>query len=194
MVVTRMCEEGFGSTTALLPPMESVMKRGLFLAGAGGLLTAGCTSGAPALLPGESASARRTAPASLVWSDEFDYAGHPDGTKWAYDVGGGWGNDELEYYTHARLANANVASGVLNVTARREPYEGARYTSARPRRSARTGGIGRTTGSSTSSSTSPWAEAGAACTAPTRASFRARCKSTTCGSTSSAHRSIGGGS
>ena len=36
----------------------------------------------------------------LVWSDEFNYTGLPDETKWGYDVGGGgWGNQELQYYT-----------------------------------------------------------------------------------------------
>jgi beta-glucanase (GH16 family) len=36
----------------------------------------------------------------LVWSDEFNYTGLPDPTKWNYDVGGwGWGNNELQYYT-----------------------------------------------------------------------------------------------
>ena len=34
----------------------------------------------------------------LVWSDEFNYNGLPDSTKWNYDVGGnGWGNNELQY-------------------------------------------------------------------------------------------------
>ena len=40
----------------------------------------------------------------LVWSDEFEYAGTPDSTKWGYNLGDGcpncgWGNSELEYYT-----------------------------------------------------------------------------------------------
>jgi beta-glucanase (GH16 family) len=110
------------------------MKRRLFLAGAGATLTAGCAAaGAPALLPQDSvASALVRNHTKLVWSDEFDYTGHPDGSKWHYDVGGdGWGNEELEYYTDARLENANVANGVLNITARHENYKGSAYTSAR---------------------------------------------------------------
>ena len=72
----------------------------------------------------------------LVWSDEFDYEGHPDPTKWGYDVGGhGWGNNELQYYTKQRLENARVEDGHLVIEARREPYQmGAdawEYTSAR---------------------------------------------------------------
>ena len=68
----------------------------------------------------------------LVWSDEFDYEGLPDSTKWGYDVGGdGWGNNELQYYTERRLENARVEDGHLVIEARKEPYEGRDYTSAR---------------------------------------------------------------
>lgn len=68
----------------------------------------------------------------LVWSDEFDYSGLPDSTKWSYDVGGhGWGNQELQYYTHKRLENARVENGKLIIEARKENYEGNDYTSAR---------------------------------------------------------------
>jgi hypothetical protein len=39
----------------------------------------------------------------LVWADEFEKEGLPDTTKWGYDVGGGgWGNNELEYYTKSK--------------------------------------------------------------------------------------------
>ena len=39
----------------------------------------------------------------LVWSDEFNYTGLPDSTRWNYDVGGhGWGNHELQYYTNKK--------------------------------------------------------------------------------------------
>jgi len=48
----------------------------------------------------------------LAWSDEFNYTGLPDTTKWAYDTGGhGWGNHELEYYTNSRKENARVENG-----------------------------------------------------------------------------------
>jgi beta-glucanase (GH16 family) len=68
----------------------------------------------------------------LVWSDEFDYKGLPDSTKWSYNVGGhGWGNDELEYYTKDRLDNARVENGMLTIEARKEAYKGMNYTSAR---------------------------------------------------------------
>jgi beta-glucanase (GH16 family) len=67
----------------------------------------------------------------LVWSDEFNYNGQPDSTKWGYDIGGsGWGNNELEYYTN-RLENANVSNGTLKIISRKETYSGRPYTSAR---------------------------------------------------------------
>ena len=43
----------------------------------------------------------------LVWSDEFNYAGHPDPTKWGYEEGYVRHN-ELQYYTVNRLENARV--------------------------------------------------------------------------------------
>jgi beta-glucanase (GH16 family) len=74
----------------------------------------------------------------LAWSDEF---GGPNGsgadsTKWVLEVGGGgWGNQELEYYTN-RLQNAYVQDGSLVIRAQPEKYKGKDgvtrdYTSAR---------------------------------------------------------------
>lgn len=69
---------------------------------------------------------------SLVWSDEFNYKGLPDSAKWGYDVGaGGWGNNELQYYTRKRLENARVEDSVLIIEARGDNYNGNKYTSAR---------------------------------------------------------------
>ena len=60
-----------------------------------------------------------------IWSDEFDYTGLPNTTKWTYDVGGGgWGNGESQYYTNARSENARVENGNLIIEARKENYEG----------------------------------------------------------------------
>lgn len=74
----------------------------------------------------------RTKDRKLVWSDEFDYSGLPDNTKWAYDTGGhGWGNNELQYYTAGRIENARVGNGSLIIEARKEAFEGKEYTSAR---------------------------------------------------------------
>jgi|GEM_PF-634213 len=69
-----------------------------------------------------------------VWSDEFNYNGLPDSTKWGYDVGtglSGWGNNELEYYTFKNLNNARVKDTVLIIEARNEQYNNSSYTSAR---------------------------------------------------------------
>jgi beta-glucanase (GH16 family) len=68
----------------------------------------------------------------LVWSDEFDYTGLPDKTKWGYDVGcSGWGNQELENYTREDLDNAKTENGALVITARKEKNGECNYTSAR---------------------------------------------------------------
>lgn len=68
----------------------------------------------------------------LVWSDEFDYTGLPDSTKWTYDVGGsGWGNSEAQYYTKSRLKNSEVKNGFLYINAIIEDFQGKNYTSAR---------------------------------------------------------------
>lgn len=68
----------------------------------------------------------------LIWSDEFKKNGLPDSTKWGFDTGGGgWGNNELEYYTKARPENARVLNGKLIIDARKENMGGRNYTSAR---------------------------------------------------------------
>jgi len=68
---------------------------------------------------------------SLLWSDEFNTDGAPDASKWGYDLGGGgWGNNELEYYTN-NPSNVIVQNGVLKITAIKENLNGSAYTSAR---------------------------------------------------------------
>ena len=72
-------------------------------------------------------------PEKLVWSEEFNYNGLPDSSKWNYDVGGnGWGNRELQYYSNKRTENARVENGNLVIEARKENYwPSNQYTSAR---------------------------------------------------------------
>lgn len=66
--------------------------------------------------------------AQLLWGDDFNGTS-VNTSNWGYDIGaGGWGNSELEYY---RSENATVSGGYLNITAKRESYGGAAYTSAR---------------------------------------------------------------
>lgn len=77
---------------------------------------------------------------ALTWSDEFNAPdGSPaDPTKWTHDVGGGgWGNQEREYYTSG-AANAVQQGGSLVVTATPQGasqyscwYGTCLYTSAR---------------------------------------------------------------
>jgi beta-glucanase (GH16 family) len=64
----------------------------------------------------------------LVWEDDFDTDGAPDGSKWAYDLGGGgWGNNELQTYTD-NPENIIIEDGSLKITA---INNGGSYTSAR---------------------------------------------------------------
>jgi beta-glucanase (GH16 family) len=77
----------------------------------------------------------------LTWSDEFDgpAGAPPDQNRWRYDIGGGgWGNNELEYYTSSTSNSALDGNGHLVITARRENpggfgcwYGSCQYTSAR---------------------------------------------------------------
>ncbi len=68
--------------------------------------------------------------ANLAWNDEFD-GSTLNTSNWTYDTGaGGWGNNELEYYTN-RTQNVNVQNGNLIITAQQESYGGANYTSGR---------------------------------------------------------------
>lgn len=70
----------------------------------------------------------------LVWADEFDYVGLPDSLKWSYDTEGndwGWGNQEEQFYTKRRLANAEVKNGRLYITTIKENYKDRKFTSAR---------------------------------------------------------------
>ena len=75
---------------------------------------------------------------TLTWSDEFN---GPDGSavdssKWVMETGGGgWGNQELEYYT-SRPQNAYLQNGNVVIKVLEEKYTGAdgitrNYTSAR---------------------------------------------------------------
>jgi beta-glucanase (GH16 family) len=99
--------------------------------------------------PAASAVARPVSPAPLpapptdgsrlVWGDNFKGTAGvpPNPAHWRFDTGGGgWGNDELEYYT-SRGANAALdGHGHLRITARAEPLTqpggvSRAYTSAR---------------------------------------------------------------
>jgi beta-glucanase (GH16 family) len=78
-----------------------------------------------------------TTPASypgytLVWSDEFS-GKELDVTSWNEEMGngsGGWGNNELEYYTGSPK-NIFLSNGNLVIEARRETIDRFDYTSSR---------------------------------------------------------------
>ncbi|MDT4988698.1 MAG: hypothetical protein QOI74_2792, partial [Micromonosporaceae bacterium] len=84
---------------------------------------------------------RASAAGPLVWADEFNGAAGtaPDTTKWGRDLGGGgFGNNELEFYTNGAANAAMDGQGHLVITARRENpsnnqcwYGTCQYTSAR---------------------------------------------------------------
>lgn len=66
----------------------------------------------------------------VAWSDEFNGTSL-NTASWSYETGaGGWGNNELQYYT-SRSQNVSVADGSLRITALKENYNGASWTSAR---------------------------------------------------------------
>jgi beta-glucanase (GH16 family) len=75
---------------------------------------------------------------NLVWSDEFSGTGAVTATNWYQQtqlpLGDSWYNNEQQHYTN-RLVNANVSSGTLKITAKKETFtdQGVtkQYTSAR---------------------------------------------------------------
>ncbi len=107
----------------------SVDENGLVTALAAGYAVITASSGS------ESASATVAVPHTwgeyeLVWSEEFnDESLNTD--VWNYEVGGGgFGNNELQYYTD-RSENIRCENGYLIIEARKETYENREYTSAR---------------------------------------------------------------
>lgn len=69
---------------------------------------------------------------TLVWSDEFEYAGLPNSEKWDYEVGGGgFGNNEKQFYLKESLENSIIKDGKLHIIALKKDFENRNYTSAR---------------------------------------------------------------
>ncbi|HEY2518139.1 MAG TPA: family 16 glycosylhydrolase, partial [Polyangiaceae bacterium] len=102
--------------------------------GSGGGSTGGGSSG------GASGGSGNPPGWKLTWSDEFNAANGTaaDSSKWNYDTGGGgFGNNELEYYTSG-TSNAVQENGSLVITATQNGasqhscwYGACQYTSAR---------------------------------------------------------------
>ncbi len=88
---------------------------------------------------------------TLVWSDEFE-GDAVDRSKWDFDLGNGfydyknhawvagWGNEELQYYTH-EPENVVVRDSCLFIRAVKAPLHGCGYTSARLKTKARDGSV-----------------------------------------------------
>lgn len=64
----------------------------------------------------------------LAWSEEFNGRGLVDGAVWNYEKGF-IRNKEAQYYTAERPENVVMRGGNLVITARKEAYENAGYTS-----------------------------------------------------------------
>ncbi|WP_157546564.1 glycoside hydrolase family 16 protein [Hamadaea tsunoensis] len=116
-----------------LKELKTLRRKALFLAAAPLLVAT--------LLTTPTSTPAFAAVGGLTWSDDFNGAAGsaPDGSKWAYETGGGgWGNNELEYYTTSTSNAALDGSGNLVITARAgNPsgyscwYGSCQYTSAR---------------------------------------------------------------
>ena len=64
---------------------------------------------------------------NLVWSDEFDFDGSPDPSKWDYEVGF-VRNKEAQYYAKDRRENARVEDGCLVIEGRVEKFPNPVYS------------------------------------------------------------------
>jgi len=62
----------------------------------------------------------------LVWSDDFDYEGLPDPSKWGYEEGF-VRNNEMQFYTRARRENARVEGGLLIIEGRKDSFPNPGY-------------------------------------------------------------------
>jgi beta-glucanase (GH16 family) len=131
---------------AFLPrsrPAYRSPRAALALAAVAALVAAGTGTALAAPAPAPAVSAA----AALTWSDDFNgpAGSAPDGSKWLLETGGGgWGNQELEYYTNSTRNAALDGNGNLVITARKENpagyscwYGSCQYTSARLNTSAR---------------------------------------------------------
>jgi len=88
----------------------------------------------PTLVVAENTPVTIGGPRTLVWSDEFDSA-QLDPEKWFFEEGDGsqyglqgWGNNELQWYLPD---SAELANGLLTITARREAVGNYQFTSGR---------------------------------------------------------------
>jgi beta-glucanase (GH16 family) len=105
------------------------------VSGTGGALSSGGRAGGGATGSGGMGSAVKCPDTTwkLAWGDDFEGASGAaaDASKWAYDTGPNWYNNELQDYTSG-ASNASLdGNGNLVIEARKEAREGRQYTSAR---------------------------------------------------------------
>jgi len=78
--------------------------------------------------PREAAPPSEVPRSRLVWSDDFD-GDRLDSSKWSIvSGGGGFGNNERQYYSHHAI---RVGGGMLRITAQCEEYKNHHFTSAK---------------------------------------------------------------
>jgi beta-glucanase (GH16 family) len=99
---------------------------------AGGTRVGGATAGTTASGTVSTAKCPDTT-WKLTWGDDFEGAAGAavDGSKWAYDSGPNWYNNELQYYASGNSNASLDGTGNLVIEARKEAREGKQYTSAR---------------------------------------------------------------
>jgi len=99
------------------------VKRRMFLYVAAGLSAAGVGSVTVPRLYSSSTP-------SYTFADEFDGAAGSaaDPSKWTYDLGGGWGNNELEIYTDSRANSFLDGHGNLVIRATKTVQTSTRQT------------------------------------------------------------------
>jgi len=69
----------------------------------------------------------------LVWEDDFtgEEGQLPDASKWVFDVGTDWGNQQLEYDTDRAENVSTDGNGNLAIVAKQENFGGQPFTSGR---------------------------------------------------------------
>ncbi|MGC1954486.1 MAG: hypothetical protein WA970_18335, partial [Gammaproteobacteria bacterium] len=114
-------------TSSLTTSAFRSLIKSLFVLAAVLPLAVGCTGSS--VKPATGPEAQPAADWELVFSDEFNAPGSPDGNKWRYEVGYRR-NNEMQYYTKARRENARLENGVLVIEARNDDWQGHAVTSA----------------------------------------------------------------
>lgn len=91
----------------------------------------GSTNNGEVVIPTTGYTSPETYPGmTLMWEDQFEGTS-VNSSNWTFETGrgtNGWGNNELQYY---RQENTRVEDGYLIISAKKESFSGAEYTSSR---------------------------------------------------------------